>query len=215
MSGRRGHAADRGRPDRRAEAGLRVPHPRRRRLRREPRRPHHLAATRETRRCSSTRGDCGGRRSPRPTSAPSTRDAQRRRRQVGCHPGDPHPHRAAPPPAGRVGGDPQPSRTTCRVLAALGVLPQVLHQNGSMFFDDLEFVQRVHGRDRLGRLGCRAGRPDRRRVDPILASHGVIVTGATIEEADLPGRRASSGVLSSGLRRDAHRSRPVDDGARA
>ncbi len=71
----------------------------------------------------------------------------------------------------------------CTVLAAVGVLPEIAHQTGSMFEGDLGFVAEYEGEvddAELGReLADRIG--DKSVV--VLASHGVIVTGPTIQEA--------------------------------
>lgn len=69
------------------------------------------------------------------------------------------------------------------VLAAIGVLPDIVHQQGSMFYDDLTFVEEytgeiddaVLGADLADKIG------DSRNV--ILASHGILITAETIAEA--------------------------------
>lgn len=71
----------------------------------------------------------------------------------------------------------------CTVLAAVGVLPEIAHQTGSMFEGDLGLVNEYDGEvddPELGReLADRIG--DKSVV--VLASHGVIVTGPTIQVA--------------------------------
>ena len=68
-------------------------------------------------------------------------------------------------------------------LAVLGVLPQVLHQNGSLFFDDLKFVHEYTGEIDSAALGAGLADQIGDASTTILGSHGVIVTGGTIEEA--------------------------------
>jgi ribulose-5-phosphate 4-epimerase/fuculose-1-phosphate aldolase len=69
------------------------------------------------------------------------------------------------------------------VLAAIGVLPDIVHQQGSMFHDDLTFVEEYTGEidDATlgGDLADKIG--DSRNV--ILANHGIIITAETIAEA--------------------------------
>jgi ribulose-5-phosphate 4-epimerase/fuculose-1-phosphate aldolase len=69
------------------------------------------------------------------------------------------------------------------LLAALGALPQLVHQTGSMFLDDTTFVQEYTGEVDTSELG--ADLADQIGDAPVvfLGSHGIIVTGATIEEA--------------------------------
>ncbi len=69
------------------------------------------------------------------------------------------------------------------VLAALGILPEVLHQTGALFDGDLGFVAEYTGEidsaDLGGDLADRIG--DASTV--LLANHGVIITAPTIREA--------------------------------
>jgi ribulose-5-phosphate 4-epimerase/fuculose-1-phosphate aldolase len=69
------------------------------------------------------------------------------------------------------------------LLAAVGMVPEALHQTGSMYRDDLGFVDEYGGEidDAASgeELAARIG--DKSVV--ILANHGVIVTAPTIEEA--------------------------------
>lgn len=69
------------------------------------------------------------------------------------------------------------------VLAAIGVLPDIVHQQGSMFHDDLTFVEEYTGEVDDAALGADLADKigDSRNV--ILASHGVIITAETIAEA--------------------------------
>lgn len=69
------------------------------------------------------------------------------------------------------------------VLAALGVLPEIVHQTGSMLDGDMVFVDEYTGEVASSELG--ADLADRIGDAPValLANHGVIVTGASVEEA--------------------------------
>ena len=55
---------------------------------------------------------------------------QRARRQVGRHAGDPHPHRAAPPPRRRPRRRAQPSVLRRPCSPRSGMLPEIVHQTG-------------------------------------------------------------------------------------
>ncbi|WCO67820.1 class II aldolase/adducin family protein [Iamia majanohamensis] len=69
------------------------------------------------------------------------------------------------------------------LVAALGVMPELLHQTGSLFLDDLCFVEEYSGEvdtaDLAGELARRIGSAS----VAILGNHGVVVTGHTLEEA--------------------------------
>lgn len=69
------------------------------------------------------------------------------------------------------------------VLAAIGVLPDIVHQQGSMFHEDLTFVEEYTGEIDDAELGAALADKigDSRNV--ILASHGIIITAETIAEA--------------------------------
>ena len=68
-------------------------------------------------------------------------------------------------------------------LAAMGVLPEFLHQTSAMFDGELGFVSEYGGEVDSAELGADlAGRIGEASV-VFLANHGVIVTAATIEEA--------------------------------
>jgi ribulose-5-phosphate 4-epimerase/fuculose-1-phosphate aldolase len=69
------------------------------------------------------------------------------------------------------------------VLAAVGVLPQIVHQTGSMFASDLRLVEEYTGEVDTPRLGAELAEMIGDAPVAVLASHGVIVTGPTIEEA--------------------------------
>jgi len=69
------------------------------------------------------------------------------------------------------------------LLAALGVLPELLHQTASLYLDDLVFVDEYGGEvdtpDRAAELAESIGTAKL----AILGNHGVIVTGADVTEA--------------------------------
>jgi ribulose-5-phosphate 4-epimerase/fuculose-1-phosphate aldolase len=69
------------------------------------------------------------------------------------------------------------------VLAALGLLPEMVHQTAAMFDGDLAFVDEYTGEVASAGLGADLAA----RIGPasvvVLANHGVIVTGPTVEEA--------------------------------
>ncbi|WP_343599052.1 class II aldolase/adducin family protein [Mycobacterium sp.] len=69
------------------------------------------------------------------------------------------------------------------VLAALGRLPELVHQTGSLFLDDLCLVDAYDGEvdtaDRAADLAARIGGANL----AILANHGVIATGRTLAQA--------------------------------
>jgi ribulose-5-phosphate 4-epimerase/fuculose-1-phosphate aldolase len=69
------------------------------------------------------------------------------------------------------------------VLAAVGVLPEIVHQTGSMFEGDLSFVTEYTGEVDDAELGAALADAIGEASVVILASHGVIVTGASIQEA--------------------------------
>ena len=69
------------------------------------------------------------------------------------------------------------------VLAALGLLPEMVHQTTAMFDGDLAFVDEYTGEVATAELGAElAGRIGAKSA-VILANHGVIVTGASVPEA--------------------------------
>jgi ribulose-5-phosphate 4-epimerase/fuculose-1-phosphate aldolase len=69
------------------------------------------------------------------------------------------------------------------VLAAVGMLPEIVHQTGSLFADDLSFVTEYTGEVDDAILGAQLAELIGEKSTVILASHGVIVTGADIREA--------------------------------
>jgi ribulose-5-phosphate 4-epimerase/fuculose-1-phosphate aldolase len=71
----------------------------------------------------------------------------------------------------------------CTVLAAVGVLPQIAHQTGSMFDGDLGFVAEYDGEVDDAELGRQLADRIGEQSVAVLASHGVIVTGPNLQEA--------------------------------
>lgn len=71
----------------------------------------------------------------------------------------------------------------CTVLAALGLLPEVLHQTGSMFDGDLGFVEEYTGEIDSADLGSDLADRIGDKSTVVLANHGVIITAPTIREA--------------------------------
>ena len=69
------------------------------------------------------------------------------------------------------------------VLAALGLIPEFLHQQSSMFDGDLGFVNEYSGEVDTPELGAALADAVGDKSCVILANHGVIVTAPTIEEA--------------------------------
>lgn len=69
------------------------------------------------------------------------------------------------------------------LMAALGVPPDLLHQTGSMFLDDVAFVEEYSGEVDSPLLGAELAEQIGDATTVILANHGVIVTGETIELA--------------------------------
>ena len=69
------------------------------------------------------------------------------------------------------------------VMAAVGMLPEIVHQNGSMFFGDLSFVQEYTGEVDSAELGADLASLIGDAKVVFLASHGIIVTGSGIKDA--------------------------------
>lgn len=69
------------------------------------------------------------------------------------------------------------------VLAAVGMLPELLHQTGALFDGDLAFVHDYEGEIDDADLGADLARRIGQASTIILASHGVIITAPTIQEA--------------------------------
>jgi ribulose-5-phosphate 4-epimerase/fuculose-1-phosphate aldolase len=102
------------------------------------------------------------------------------------------------------------------VLAALGVLPELVHQTGALFHGDLRLVDEYGGEIDSPLLGAELAEQIGDATTVILASHGIIVTGETLEVATYRAAsidrvcRLAYDVLLSG--RDA---RPISAGAMA
>ncbi|HEX4016379.1 MAG TPA: class II aldolase/adducin family protein [Frankiaceae bacterium] len=69
------------------------------------------------------------------------------------------------------------------VLAAIGMLPEIVHQQGSMFDDDLVLVEEYSGEVDDAQLGAELAERIGSASNAILVSHGIIVTAPTIAEA--------------------------------
>lgn len=69
------------------------------------------------------------------------------------------------------------------VLAAVGLLPELVHQTATMFGGDLHLVEEYTGEIDSAELGADLAEGIGDAAVIVLANHGVIVTGATIEEA--------------------------------
>ena len=156
--------------------------------------PHHLAAPRADRHAGQPVGPVVG-RGVGLRRLRGRRRRQRRRRPVGRHAGDPHPHRAAPPPARRPGRDPQPPvlRQPCwrrwACCPRSGAPDRVACSSTTSAASTS-----TPARSTAAELGADLADADRRRQRRrSCASHGVIVTGATIARGDLPGGHRSTG----------------------
>ncbi|CAM3471199.1 class II aldolase/adducin family protein [Nocardioides dubius] len=69
------------------------------------------------------------------------------------------------------------------VLAAIGKLPELVHQTGSMYLDDLVFVEEYGGEIDTPLLAQELAEQIGDAKVAVLANHGVIVTGADVTEA--------------------------------
>ena len=69
------------------------------------------------------------------------------------------------------------------VLAAVGRLPDLVHQSGTVYVGDLGFVDEYTGEVDSPQLGAALAEEIGEASVVILANHGVIVTGPTLEEA--------------------------------
>lgn len=70
-----------------------------------------------------------------------------------------------------------------RLLAATGALPLALHQTGSLFHDDVCWVDEYDGEVRSAGAGRSLAESIGRHNVAILANHGAIVAGRTLREA--------------------------------
>lgn len=69
------------------------------------------------------------------------------------------------------------------LLAAVGVLPEIVHQTGAMFDGDLRVVDEYTGEVDSPELGADLAEHIGDATVTILANHGVLITGASIAEA--------------------------------
>lgn len=69
------------------------------------------------------------------------------------------------------------------LMAALGVLPELVHQTGSLFLDDLCFIREYAGEVDSPNLGVELAEQIGDATVVILGSHGVVITGPTLQEA--------------------------------
>lgn len=69
------------------------------------------------------------------------------------------------------------------VLAAIGLLPEIAHQTAAMFAGDLRFVAEYTGEVDSAELGSDLAKRIGSASVVILQSHGIIVTGPTVEDA--------------------------------
>jgi len=69
------------------------------------------------------------------------------------------------------------------VLAAAGLLPDLVHQQASLYLNDIRMVNEYTGEIDSADLGADLAQRIGDANTIILANHGVIITGATMEEA--------------------------------
>ena len=69
------------------------------------------------------------------------------------------------------------------VLAALGLVPEMIHQTTAMFAGDISFVTEYTGEVATSELGASLAAAIGSASVVILANHGVIVTGSSVPEA--------------------------------
>ena len=69
------------------------------------------------------------------------------------------------------------------ILCGIGLLPEIIHQNSSMFFDEMVFINEYDGEVASADLGAELAERVGEASVALLASHGVLVTAPTIEEA--------------------------------
>lgn len=69
------------------------------------------------------------------------------------------------------------------ILCGIGVLPEIVHQNSSMFFDEMVFINEYDGEVDSARIGAELADRLGDATIAFLASHGVLVIAPTIEEA--------------------------------
>lgn len=69
------------------------------------------------------------------------------------------------------------------ILAGIGILPEIIHQNSAMFFEELVFINEYGGEVDSPSGGAAIADAMGGASVALLASHGVIVVAPTIEEA--------------------------------
>ena len=69
------------------------------------------------------------------------------------------------------------------VLAAVGILPELVHQTGALFSGELRMVEEYGGEIDSPLLGAELAEAIGDATCAVLANHGVIITGSTVEEA--------------------------------
>jgi ribulose-5-phosphate 4-epimerase/fuculose-1-phosphate aldolase len=69
------------------------------------------------------------------------------------------------------------------ILAGLGVLPEIIHQNSAMFYEEMVFVNEYDGEVSSASGGAALASAMGDATVALLASHGVIVVAPTIAEA--------------------------------
>lgn len=69
------------------------------------------------------------------------------------------------------------------VLAALGVLPELMHQTGALFLDDMYLVPKYDGEIDTPRRAIELAKDVGSANMILLANHGVIITGGNLAEA--------------------------------
>ena len=153
-------AAHRRRPHRRTAAGVRLPHLADDRLRREHGRAHHLAAPTADRHVRQPVGTVVAGARPHPTSASSTRTHRWSRGRWDVTPAiHIHTELHRQRPDARVVIHNHPYYVS--LIAALGVLPDLVHQTGSLFLDDMYLVEKYDGEIDSPWRACRTRRAGR------------------------------------------------------
>ena len=69
------------------------------------------------------------------------------------------------------------------ILAGLGILPEIIHQNSAMFFEEMVYVNEYDGEVADASGGAAIAEAMGDASVALLASHGVLVVAPTIEEA--------------------------------
>ncbi len=71
----------------------------------------------------------------------------------------------------------------CTILVGIGVMPEIIHQNSSMFCDEMVFINEYGGEVASADVGGSLADAIGDASIAFLASHGVLVTAPTMEEA--------------------------------